>query len=95
MSGYNATNLPEGPDRLPLLMGTILKKRIRMQGFIIAQDYGHRIDEFQQEMGRWVQEGKIHYREQVTEGLDAAPDALIGLLEGKNFGKVVIRVAAE
>ncbi len=85
VSGYNATNLPEGPDRLPLLMGTILKKRIRMQGFIIAQDYGHRIDEFQQEMGRWVQEGKIHYREQVTEGLDAAPDALIGLLEGKNY----------
>ncbi|MBJ6384867.1 NADP-dependent oxidoreductase [Enterobacter cloacae] len=95
VSGYNATNLPEGPDRLPLLMGTILKKRIRMQGFIIAQDYGHRIDEFQQEMGRWVQEGKIHYREQVTEGLEAAPDALIGLLEGKNFGKVVIRVAAD
>lgn len=95
VSGYNATNLPEGPDRLPLLMGTILKKRIRMQGFIIAQDYGHRIDEFQQEMGRWVQEGKIHYREQVTEGLKAAPDALIGLLEGKNFGKVVIRVAAD
>lgn len=95
VSGYNATNLPEGPDRLPLLMGTILKKRIRMQGFIIAQDYGHRIDEFQQEMGHWVQEGKIHYREQVTEGLEAAPDALIGLLEGKNFGKVVIRVAAD
>ena len=95
VSGYNATNLPDGPDRLPLLMGTILKKRIRMQGFIIAQDYGHRIDEFQQEMGRWVQEGKIHYREQVTEGLEAAPDALIGLLEGKNFGKVVIRVAAD
>ena len=95
VSGYNATNLPDGPDRLPLLMGTILKKRIRMQGFIIAQDYGHRIDEFQQEMGRWVKEGKIHYREQVTEGLDAAPEALIGLLEGKNFGKVVIRVAAD
>src|SRR5690606_30552499 len=95
VSGYNATNLPDGPDRLPLLMGTILKKRIRMQGFIIAEDYGHRIDEFQQEMGRWVKEGKIHYREQVTEGLDAAPEALIGLLEGKNFGKVVIRVAAD
>ncbi|MCM7512180.1 NADP-dependent oxidoreductase [Enterobacter hormaechei] len=95
VSGYNATNLPDGPDRLPLLMDTILKKRIRMQGFIIAQDYGHRIDEFQQEMGRWVKEGKIHYREQVIEGLEAAPDALIGLLEGKNFGKVVIRVAAD
>lgn len=93
VSGYNATELPAGPDRLPLLMGTILKKRLRVQGFIIAQDYGDRIDEFQTEMGRWIQEGKIHYREQVTEGLENAPEAFIGLLEGKNFGKVVIRVA--
>lgn len=95
VSGYNATGLPDGPDRLPLLMATILKKRIRMQGFIIGQDYGHRISEFQEEMERWVQEGKIHYREQVTEGLEKAPETLIGLLEGKNFGKVVIRVAAD
>jgi len=95
VSGYNATDLPDGPDRLPLLMGTILKKRIRMQGFIINQDYGHRIEEFQKEMGRWVNEGKIHYREQVVDGLDNAPESLIGLLEGKNFGKVVIRVAKD
>lgn len=95
VSGYNAIRLPDGPDRLPLLMATLLKKRIRMQGFIIGQDYGHRIKEFQDEMGRWVQEGKIHYREQVTDGLENAPEALIGLLEGKNFGKVVIRVAAD
>ena len=95
VSGYNTTDLPEGPDRLPLLMGTILKKRIRMQGFIINQDYGHRIEEFQKEMGRWVNEGKIHYREQVVDGLDNAPESLIGLLEGKNFGKVVIRVAKD
>ena len=95
VSGYNATDLPPGPDRLGLLMGTILKKRIRMQGFIIAQDYGDRIDEFQQEMGRWVNEGKIHYREQVTDNLENAPQAFIGLLEGKNFGKVVIRVAKD
>jgi NADPH-dependent curcumin reductase CurA len=40
-------------------MATILKKRIRMQGFIIGQDYGHRIKEFQEEMGRWVQEAKF------------------------------------
>ncbi|WP_297123090.1 NADP-dependent oxidoreductase [uncultured Enterobacter sp.] len=93
VSGYNATGLPDGPDRLPLLMATLLKKRIRMQGFIIGQDYGHRIDEFQKEMGGWVSEGKIHYREQVTDGLEKAPETLIGLLEGKNFGKVVIRVA--
>ena len=95
ISGYNATALPTGPDRLPLLMATILKKRIRMQGFIISQDYGHRIHEFQQEMGRWVKEGKIQYREQITDGLENAPETFIGLLTGKNFGKVVIRLADE
>ena len=93
VSGYNATKLPDGPDRLPLLMATLLKKRIRLQGFIIGQDYGHRIHEFQQEMGRWGKEGKIHYREQITDGLEKAPGAFIGLLTGKNFGKVVIRLA--
>lgn len=95
VSGYNATALPSGPDRLPLLMATLLKKRIRMQGFIISQDYGHRLGEFQQEMGRWVQEGKIRYREQITDGLENAPETFIGLLTGKNFGKVVIRLADE
>ncbi|WP_407731091.1 NADP-dependent oxidoreductase [Pseudocitrobacter faecalis] len=95
VSGYNATDLPDGPDRLPLLMGTLLKKRIRMQGFIIAQDYGHRIGEFQEQMGRWVQEGKIKYREQIIDGLENAPAALIGLLKGENFGKVVIRLSDE
>ncbi|MEX7671419.1 NADP-dependent oxidoreductase, partial [Klebsiella pneumoniae] len=47
------------------------------------------------QMGRWVQEGKIKYREQLIDGLDQAPQALIGLLKGENFGKVVIRVAAD
>ena len=57
-----------------------------MQGFIIG---GLRTphQEFREEMGRWVQEGKIHYREQVTDGLENAPDALIGLLEGKTLAK--------
>ncbi|KJT56313.1 NADP-dependent oxidoreductase yncb, partial [Salmonella enterica subsp. enterica serovar Heidelberg str. RI-11-014588] len=52
-----------------------------------------RIHEFQQEMGRWIKEGKIHYREQITDGLENAPEAFMGLLAGKNFGKVVIRLA--
>lgn len=92
-SSYNATELPPGPDRIPLLMGTLLKKRIRLQGFIISQDYGHRINEFHQEMGKWVKEEIIHYREQLIEGLEHAPGAFIGMLEGKNFGKVVVKIA--
>lgn len=95
VSGYNATDLPEGPDRVPLLMATILKKRIRLQGFIIMQDYGHRLHEFQQEMASWLKQDRIHYREQVTDDLEQAPEAFIGLLEGKNFGKVVVKVASE
>ncbi|WP_454122679.1 NADP-dependent oxidoreductase [Kosakonia sp. Marseille-Q7440] len=95
VSDYNATDLPEGPDRVPLLMATILKKRIRLQGFIIMQDYGHRLHEFQQEMASWLKQDRIHYREQVTEDLEQAPEAFIGLLEGKNFGKVVVKVASE
>lgn len=95
VSGYSATELPSGPDRLPLLMGTLLKKRIRMQGFIIGLDYGHRIGEFQQEMLSWVEQGKVRYREEITDGLENAPQAFFGLLEGKNFGKVVIRVGPD
>lgn len=95
VSGYNATDLPEGPDRVPLLMATILKKRIRLQGFIIMQDYGHRLHEFQQEMASWLKQDRIHYREQVTEGLEQAPETFIGLLEGKNFGKVVVKISSE
>ncbi|MEH0873637.1 NADP-dependent oxidoreductase [Pectobacterium cacticida] len=95
VSGYNATGLPDGPDRLPLLTGTILKKRIRMQGFIIFDDYGHRFDEFWKAVSPWVAEGKIKYREDIVDGLENAPEAFIGLLQGRNFGKLVIRVGPD
>ena len=87
MRGYNATGLPDGPDRLPLLMATILKKRIRMQGFIISPGLrasDRRIQ--QQQMGRWVQEEEIKYREQLIDGLDQAPRADRSV-KGENFGK--------
>lgn len=93
IADYNATSLPAGPDRLSLLARTILTKRIRMQGFIIFDDYGHRYGEFAKEMTRWLQEGKIKFREDIVDGLENAPRAFRGQLEGKNFGKLVIRVA--
>ncbi len=92
VSRYNATKLPDGPDRLSVLMGTILVKRIRVQGFIIFDDYGHRYDEFAQNMKEMLGSGKIHYREQIVEGLENGPQTFMGMLEGKNFGKVVIKV---
>ncbi|MEL0580476.1 NADP-dependent oxidoreductase [Pectobacterium punjabense] len=95
VSGYNATGLPDGPDRLALLAGTILKKRIRMQGFIIFDDYGHRFDEFWKAVSPWVAQGKIKYREEIVDGLENAPEAFIGLLHGRNFGKLVVRVGPD
>ena len=90
---YNDTDLPPGPDRLGLLTRTLLIKRIKMQGFIIFDDYGHRYDEFLSQMRVWVHEGTVKFREDRVDGLENAPQALIGLLAGKNFGKLVIRVA--
>ena len=91
ISQYNATSLPEGPDRMSSLMGTLLVKRIKMQVFIIFDDYAHRYNEFATQMTEWLSQGKMHYREHLIEGLDEAPQAFIGLLEGQNFGKLVIK----
>ncbi|WP_035053904.1 NADP-dependent oxidoreductase [Andreprevotia chitinilytica] len=92
ISQYNAESLPAGPDRLPLLTSLLLKKRIRMQGFIIL-DHWHRYGEFAAAMGPWLKAGQIKFREDIVAGLENAPQAFIGLLEGRNFGKLVIRVA--
>ncbi len=75
-------------------MSTILAKRLKVQGFIIFDDYGHRYNEFAKEMTEWVSSGQIKYREHLVDGLESAPKAFIGLLEGQNFGKLVIRVNA-
>ncbi|MEZ9131896.1 NADP-dependent oxidoreductase [Vibrio breoganii] len=91
ISQYNATSLPEGPDRMSMLMGQLLVKRIKMQGFIIFDDYGHRYPEFAQQMMTWLSEGKITYKEHLVEGFENAPESFIGLLEGKNFGKLVVQ----
>jgi NADPH-dependent curcumin reductase CurA len=95
IAAYNATELPPGPDRLGLLVGVLLRKRIKMQGFIVFDDYGPRWSEFARAMGEWVQADKVKVREDVVLGLENAPKAFIGLLEGRNFGKLVIQVAHE
>ncbi|MFA5919992.1 MAG: hypothetical protein WC856_01720 [Methylococcaceae bacterium] len=64
-----------------------------MQGFIIFYDNLHRYGEFLSQMSDWLKDGKIMFREDIVDNLENAPQALIGLLEGKNFGKLVIRAA--
>ena len=95
IAGYNAHEAPSGPDRLPALQRTLLTKRVRIQGFIVFDDYGDRQPEFLSAMAPWVRDGKIKFREDVVDGLEQAPEAFIGLLEGRNFGKLVVRVAQD
>ncbi|WP_266157351.1 NADP-dependent oxidoreductase [Dyella silvatica] len=90
---YNDTALPPGPNRLSLLTYAILTKRLKMQGFIIMDHYGAEHANFFREMSGWIGEGKVTIREDIVDDLEQAPAALIGLLAGENFGKVVVRVA--
>ena len=92
ISQYNATSLPDGPDRTSLLLGQILRKRLTVRGFIVFDDFGHLYPEFARLMGAWVREGKVHYREEMIDGLGHAPSAFAGLLRGEAFGKRVIHL---
>ena len=94
ISQYNATALPDGPDRMNLLLGTILRKRMTVRGFIVFDDFGHLYPEFTRQMGDWVKTGKVQYREEVIDGLERAPAAFVGLLKGEAFGKRVVRLTS-
>lgn len=93
ISQYNATSLPDGPDRMNLLLGTILRNRMTVRGFIVFDDFGHLYPEFAKQMGDWVAQGKVQYREEVIEGLEQAPAAFVGLLKGEAFGKRVVKLS--
>jgi NADPH-dependent curcumin reductase CurA len=93
ISQYNATSLPDGPDRISLLMGMVLRKRMTLRGFIVFDDFGHLYPEFAKQMGTWVRDGKIKYREEMIDGLERAPAAFIGLLNGEAFGKRVVKLS--
>jgi len=91
---YNAAKSPPGQDRLPLLMRAILSKRLSFRGFIYF-DYASQFPDFVSDMKAWLAEGRIKYREDITDGLENAPRELIRLLKGENFGKKIIRVSPD
>ena len=72
--------------------GALIVYRARMQGFLVT-DYVHRYEEAGMRLARWVAEGKIRWTEHVTEGLENAPKAFIGMLNGENRGKTLVKVA--
>jgi len=75
-----------------MIMGTILRMKVKMQGFIIFDNFPGLYPEFAKAMSGWIDAGKIQYREQIVEGLENAPAALNDVLTGKSFGKVVVKV---
>ena len=90
----NATSFPETETKLPALMRTSLNKRLRIQGFIV-DDFAADYADFERDMTGWIADGRVKYREDIVEGIDAAPEAFIGLLKGKNFGKMIVKVGKD
>jgi len=91
---YNDMAPPAGPNLTPQLMRAVLTKRLTIRGFIV-RDFAAQAPDFERDVAQWLRAGKIKYREDVVEGLENAPQAFIGLLKGKNFGKLLVRVAKE
>lgn len=81
-----------GRDWLGDTMLAVLRRSLLIRGFVNSEFVADYYDEFQEEIGPLVANGEIRYREQIVEGLEAAPGAFIGMLEGRNFGKVIVRV---
>ena len=88
ISQYNR----ESPELGPRLSWVLLTKRARMEGFIIS-DYGERWGEGLAQMGEWLRQGKLKYKEDIVRGLENAPAALQAVLEGRNFGKQLVQLA--
>ena len=91
---YNATALPDGPNRVPEVMRAVLSRRLTLRGFIVW-DFEHRRGEFLREVGGWLANGDVKMLEHRVEGLANAPAALVDMLGGRNTGKVLVRVSPD
>ena len=88
ISQYNS----EEPEMGPRWLGQLIVKQAKVEGFLVRQ-FSDRYEEAYRQLGNWLRDGKIHYRETVTEGLENAPKAFIGMLEGHNIGKQLVKIA--
>jgi NADPH-dependent curcumin reductase CurA len=89
VSQYNADEFPPGPN-----LGFVIGKRVLIQGMLVS-DKPERFPEWRALAAPWIADGSLKYREDVVDGLENAPDALNGILGGRNFGKLLVRVAEE
>ncbi len=86
---YNDKEFAPGPN-----LGFVVGKRVRIEGLIVS-DKPHRFAEWRSLASPWVKDGSLHYRETVVDGLENAAEALILLLRGGNFGKMLVRVGPD
>jgi NADPH-dependent curcumin reductase len=91
---YNSSGQGSGRDLLPATIRAVLTKSLTLRGFINYEFAGEHYSNFLQIVATGIADGRIRYREDVTVGLENAPSAFIGMLEGRNFGKALVRVAA-
>lgn len=87
---YNAEERPMGPRKL----GKLIESRARVEGFLVS-DFSTRFETATAALRQWVTSGELDYRETVTDGLENAPEAFLGLFDGENIGKQVVRVSDE
>ncbi|MGY4720476.1 NADP-dependent oxidoreductase [Naumannella cuiyingiana] len=92
VSSYNATELPAGPDKTMVFLGSVLRKSLTVRGFI-QTEFVDQEPEFLAEVTPLVADGQIAYLEDIVDGLDHAVEAFRGLLVGKNRGKLIIKVS--
>jgi hypothetical protein len=87
ISQYNATAPPQGPRNLYIAIG----KRLTLKGFI-GSDHNDLLPQFYADMGQWIEEDRMKWKETVLEGIENAPKAFIGLFSGENFGKMLVKI---
>ena len=73
-------------------MRTIVKKALTLRGFDVS-DFSAQEADFRRDMTFWLRNGQIKYKEDIVQGLENAPEAFIGLLKGRNFGKLLVKVS--
>ena len=87
ISTYNETEIPTGPR----VEGLLIKNSVLMQGFIVS-NYAEKFPEGMQKLSQWLSEGKLTYSETIVEGFDQIPQAFIDLFDGKNTGKMIVKI---
>lgn len=88
ISQYNA----EQPDAGPRWFGQLVVRQAKVEGFLVTQ-FTERYDEGLKQLSGWLREKRLKYREDIVEGLENAPEAFIGMMEGRNIGKQLVKIA--